>query len=100
MAHQRHYVGYTDDLARRIEQHRAGEGAEFLKRANEQGITWMVVRVWMDADRDKEKSVKGMSARIVCPVCKAKAGELARHNKRKQQVSRSALSVSEVSEAA
>ncbi len=61
----RHYVGYTDDLETRIASHRAGTGAQFLKQANEAGIAWMVVRVWMNAGRDKERSVKGMSARIV-----------------------------------
>lgn len=86
---KRHYVGYTDNLGQRIEQHRSGEGAKFLKQANEAGINWLVVRVWLDADRDKEKSVKSMSAKIVCPVCKYKAGELARLRKRQRQVSMS-----------
>jgi predicted GIY-YIG superfamily endonuclease len=95
----RHYVGYTDDLEKRIELHRAGQGAKFLKQANEAGIGWIVVRVWMNADRDKERSIKGMSARIVCPVCKAKAAELARQ-KMLQRVSRSALSDGDTVEAA
>jgi predicted GIY-YIG superfamily endonuclease len=95
----RHYVGYTADLSNRIELHRSGEGAKFLKEANEAGISWLVVRVWMNADTDKEKSIKGMSARIICPVCKAKAAEIARQ-KKLLQVSRSDLSVNKPLEAA
>jgi predicted GIY-YIG superfamily endonuclease len=94
----RHYVGYTEHFESRINAHRARTGSQFLKQANEAGIAWIVVRVWMNADRDKERSIKGMSARIVCPVCKAKGAELARQ-KMLRQVSRSALSRSEAVEA-
>jgi predicted GIY-YIG superfamily endonuclease len=95
----RHYVGYTSDLEKRVALHRSGEGAKFLKQANEAGIGWVVVRVWMNADTDKEKSIKSMSARIICPVCKAKAAEIARQ-KKLLQVSRSDPSVHKPLEAA
>jgi predicted GIY-YIG superfamily endonuclease len=95
----RHYVGYTSDLAKRISLHRSGDGAKFLKQANDAGIAWMVVRVWMNADTDKEKSIKSMSARIICPVCKAKSAEIARQ-KKLLRVSRSDPSVNQSLEAA
>ncbi len=81
---RRHYVGYARDkqhLEERWAKHRSGEGAEFLREANKAGIAWLVVRVWMNATPEKEKSVKAASSRAICPVCKAKAGEIARQKK-------------------
>ncbi len=99
---RRHYVGYARDrehLDERWAKHRASEGAQFLKEANEAGIGWIVVRVWMNVGPDKEKQVKSMGAKFICPVCKAKAAEIARQKKLSRQVSRAALSVSDAVEA-
>jgi hypothetical protein len=53
----------------------------------------------MNADTAKEKSIKSMSARIICPVCKAKAAEIARQ-KKLRRVSMSDLPATEVLDAA
>ena len=100
---RRHYVGYArdrDHLENRWAKHRSSEGAQILKEANEAGITWMVVRVWMDVGPDKEKSVKATASKFICPVCKAKAGEIARYKKRNRQVSRAAIQQTIETEAA
>jgi predicted GIY-YIG superfamily endonuclease len=95
---RRHYVGYArdkDHLEERRLKHRAGTGAQILKEANEAGISWLVVRVWMNATSDKERQIKSMAAKFICPVCKAKDAELARQKKLLRQVSRARLSVSD-----
>ncbi|MBX7254043.1 MAG: hypothetical protein K1X50_18845 [Candidatus Promineofilum sp.] len=52
----RHYLGYADDLGRRIQQH-------------ERGIRFKVVRVWR-GDRELERRLKGWKQMPrYCPVC-------------------------------
>ncbi len=64
-----HYLGFTTDLRRRISQHRSGEGALLLNRANIKGVGWRVVRVWRDADLDAEAALKAMIPKNLCPHC-------------------------------
>lgn len=69
--HRRHYIGFTSDLKRRIEEHRGrdGKGAAMLRSANNHGVPWRVVRVWKDANHEAEKLLKAMGAKNLCPVC-------------------------------
>lgn len=69
---QQHYVGFARDLEHykeRISKHRNNEGSKLLKAANDEGINWIVVRVWADATADTEKAVKQRSMKNTCPVC-------------------------------
>lgn len=72
----RHYTGYTDNFEKRISQHRNGEGSDLTRIANERGINWLVVRVWQDATIETEKSIKTMSTKITCPICRQKQKDL------------------------
>ncbi|OLP19852.1 hypothetical protein BST81_03375 [Leptolyngbya sp. 'hensonii'] len=38
------YLGSTDNLERRLAEHRSGTGARMLKAANERGIAYCVIR--------------------------------------------------------
>lgn len=87
-----HYLGYTDDLWRRLAEHReshwrpyaapvyqagqrhlgetVGRGATFLAVANQRGIPWHIVRVWPDGDRELERQLKAQHhAARLCPWC-------------------------------
>jgi hypothetical protein len=65
----RHYLGYTDDLQRRIAEHRAGTGARLVQVANERGIGFEVVRVWR-GDRGQERKLKNRKeGPTLCPIC-------------------------------
>lgn len=70
-AHARHYLGYTENLAARLERHRAGNGARLVQVINQAGITWQCVRVWERADRELERRLKRQhnTARF-CPLCR------------------------------
>lgn len=64
-----HYVGWTSDLAARLEQHRAGRGARLTAVAIEQGITFAVVATW-PGDRTLERWIKDRKAAPrLCPIC-------------------------------
>lgn len=69
--HAQHYIGGTENLERRLAEHRSGEGAALLRQANEQGIPWQVVRTWECEDGwEYEKRLKDQkNAARLCPVC-------------------------------
>lgn len=93
----RHYVGYTDDFEKRVTEHRSGKGSQLTRLANEKGINWLVVRVWQNSTLDKEKSIKGMSTRITCPICRQKeTDKKSRENDVKRQVSIAAIQAKRV----
>ena len=68
--HARHYLGFTDDLDRRLAQHRSGNGARLLEVIAEAGIGWVLARTWPDGERELERAIKraGHTPRL-CPLC-------------------------------
>lgn len=73
--HARHYLGFADglhNLRLRVAHHATGNGARLMKHVSDAGIEWEVVRVWPDADRTYERTLKnhGGSSRY-CPTCTA-----------------------------
>jgi predicted GIY-YIG superfamily endonuclease len=68
--HAQHYLGLSNDLNRRMEEHRSGQGNPLMKAVTEAGIPWSVVRTWPDADRMQEVQLKSRhNATKLCPIC-------------------------------
>lgn len=74
-----HYLGYADDLARRIQTHQRGRRyswsggftgcSRLCEVAHQRGIGFQVARVWM-GDRELERRLKGWKQMgRYCPVC-------------------------------
>jgi putative endonuclease len=64
-----HYLDYTDNLAERLERHRAGNGARIMEVVEERGIGWELVRTW-EGGRDVEWKLKRRhNSRKLCPIC-------------------------------
>lgn len=72
----RHYTGYAEDFEERIAAHRASRGSRLTKAANEQGVHWIVVRVWQGMNWQDEIQLKSFSNKNQCPVCKQKAKDM------------------------
>jgi len=71
--HARHYLGYAEDLERRLARHRAGTGARLLEVISEAGITWRLVRTW-SGSRTLERQLKGRHSGVrLCPLCRGVA---------------------------
>ena len=53
--HARHYLGFAEDLERRLELHRAGRGARLVEVVVAAGIGFQLVRTW-EGDRTLERT--------------------------------------------
>lgn len=64
-----HYIGYANNLANRLDEHRSGNGARLTQVARMRGIDWKLVRVW-NGDRKLERKLKKLKCgNRLCPIC-------------------------------
>jgi hypothetical protein len=63
----RHYVGYSDDIDRRIETHRKGHGSPLVAAVLAVGIDFRVVRTWPGTDRHFERKLHNRHGSRLCP---------------------------------
>ncbi|MFL5591042.1 MAG: endonuclease [Ktedonobacteraceae bacterium] len=71
--HAHHYLGYTTNLGRRLDDHLLGNGARLVEVYNEHHIHWRVVRVWPKGTRTDERRLKRQKhGPRLCPVCNQK----------------------------
>lgn len=70
--HARHYMGYSEDLDKRITDHLAGMGARLMEVVTQAGIEWKVSRTWRGG-RGLERQLKNHhNAPRLCPICAGK----------------------------
>lgn len=70
--HARHYLGFTENLDKRITDHLCGMGARLMEVITDAGIEWRVVRTW-HGDRRLERRLKNWhNAAFLCPLCSGK----------------------------
>lgn len=69
-----YYLGWTElDPKIRLQEHRSGRGANFLKHCNDKGIGYKIVRVWRKKDRHFERKLKNQkNLKRHCPICNKK----------------------------
>jgi predicted GIY-YIG superfamily endonuclease len=71
--HAQHYLGLSNDLSRRMDEHRSGQGSALMKAVTQAEIPWDVVRTWKHADRMLERRLKNQkNAWRLCPICNPK----------------------------
>lgn len=69
LKHAHHYLGYTRDLAARMDAHRNGQGARLLQVIQSFGIEYTVVRTW-PGGRKLERQLKNQHhTPRLCPIC-------------------------------
>ena len=68
--HAKHYMGFAEDIDRRIEQHRAGTGTSMPWTIVSSVFRLILAPIWPGADRSTERRLKKRkeSPRL-CPIC-------------------------------
>lgn len=70
LKHASHYIGWAENVEKRIEHHRDGTGARLTQVIAEQGIGFTVARTWEGADKTFERRLKNCKhAADYCPLC-------------------------------
>lgn len=87
--HARHYMGYADNLERRLVEHSTGRGARLMKAVVEAGIDFVIARTWENCTEHDEARLKlrrlrkpspamasnhkrgSKAPKSYCPICKA-----------------------------
>lgn len=65
-----HYLGYSEDIGRRLVEHAHGQGAKLPRAVVRAGWTLHLVRVWPGGSRELERRIKdGHNLARVCPWC-------------------------------
>lgn len=65
----RHYLGFSKDIAIRIQAHWSGRGANLTKVANERGISYRIVRAWKGTRNDERRLKNQKNTPRLCPCC-------------------------------
>lgn len=67
--HARHYLGWSAQLATRLDHHANGRGSTLCAAASRAGITWVVARTW-SGNRDFERRLHARRGNVrLCPIC-------------------------------
>lgn len=67
--HAGHYMGWTSNLAQRLAEHAAGQGARLTAVVKAAGIGWTLARTW-PGTRATERALKRQGGhRRRCPEC-------------------------------
>ena len=64
-----HYIGYTDDLAARMQAHRRGNGAKLVTAAATMKIDFEIARVWRGGRRLERRLKAQRNGPSLCPIC-------------------------------
>lgn len=68
--HAKHYLGWAEDIDRRLAEHEIGAGARLTQVAVDAGCRLILARVWEDGDRTLERKLKNRkNAPALCPIC-------------------------------
>lgn len=67
--HARHYIGWTEDLLARLDQHARGCGARLMTVISRAGIGFTLARV-CEGTRATERAIKNCGGAVrYCPLC-------------------------------
>jgi predicted GIY-YIG superfamily endonuclease len=67
--HAKHYVGWTEDLLERLDQHAAGHAARLTTVIYQAGIGFTLVRL-CEGTRSTERAIKNAGGAVrYCPSC-------------------------------
>src|SRR5262245_17273271 len=71
--HAKHYLGYSENLDKRITDHLYGTGARLMEVVTKAGIEWKVARTWPGCRALERKLKNRKDAPHICPICNGPA---------------------------
>lgn len=73
-AHASHYLGWAQDVPKRLARHRSGQGARLIAVILAAGNDFVLARTWPGADKAMERKLKKRrNAKFLCPICRGEA---------------------------
>lgn len=70
LCHARHYIGASQNVEKRVAEHKKNPRPKILKACKENDITFDIVRVWKNKERGFERLLKNRkNAPELCPIC-------------------------------
>jgi predicted GIY-YIG superfamily endonuclease len=70
LAHARHYTGSSNDVDRRLREHRSGRGSKFTQAVVRAGIELRLAAVWPGERYDERVRKNSRNAARHCPFCR------------------------------
>lgn len=67
--HARHYLGSSNDVLARCEEHRNGSGARLMQVVEDAKIPWQVVRLWPGGRKEEKQLKLQKNSPRLCPIC-------------------------------
>ncbi|MGL5064718.1 MAG: hypothetical protein ACRC62_32445 [Microcoleus sp.] len=64
-----HYLGWSNDLDKRLRKHRKGTGSRLCAVARERGITFVLAEVWAGGRALESRLKRQHNSRKFCPIC-------------------------------
>lgn len=76
--HARHYIGSTQNLEQRLEEHRAGRGSPLIAAAIGDGIDFELAAIWEGNPHAERRLHRQKNTRArLCPICIAEESGIA-----------------------
>lgn len=73
--HARHYIGFTQNLDQRCEDHLRGNGSNLVRHVCAAGIALRLAAEWRNVPQTEEYRLKNWGGMVrYCPICRADAG--------------------------
>jgi predicted GIY-YIG superfamily endonuclease len=69
--HAKHYLGFSEDLAKRLDAHSKGQGARLTQVILQAGLSFELARTWEGTRKDERRIKKQKCSPRLCPICKA-----------------------------
>ena len=69
-SHARHYLGSSNNVQRRLGEHRAGRGSKFTQAVVKAGIELRLAATWEGERFDERQRKNGRNAARWCPFCR------------------------------
>lgn len=70
--HAKHYIGWTENIDNRLDNHKNGNGACILKALNKKNIDYKIVKIWKGTRYHERKMKLWKNSKILCPLCTPK----------------------------